>query len=212
MNKIEHLIAMMEKPDRYSQEEWRQVLSDKDCREYYRLMCDTSAALHDHRPDETETEEALQRFEKRYMSDRRHIALWRQLAAVFVGLMLISGLAFAAITIVKHHQQAPKRELAVAPTKAKATAKTTTAVRDTIKSQPQESNGMKQFINTPIANIVNEIASYYGLKAEIRNTQAASIRLYFNWNQQCSAAQVVSQLNQFDNIRITLDGSSLVLE
>lgn len=212
MNKIEHLIEMMEKPDRYSQEEWRQMLSDKDCREYYRLMCDTSAALHDHRPDETETEEALQRFEKRYMSDRRHIALWRQLAAVFVGLMLISGLAFAAITMVKHHQQAPKRELAVAPTKPKATAKTTTAVRDTIKSQPQESNGMKQFINTPVANIVNEIASYYGLKAEIRNTQAASIRLYFNWNRQCSAAQVVSQLNQFDNIRITLDGSSLVLE
>ena len=212
MDKIEQLIAMMEKPDRYSQEEWQQVLSDKDCREYYRLMCDTSAALHDHRPDETETEEALQRFEKRYMSDRRHIALWRQLAAVFVGLMLISGLAFAAITMVKHHQQAPKRELAVAPTKAKATAKTTTAVRDTIKSQPQESNGMKQFINTPVANIVNEIASYYGLKAEIRNTQAASIRLYFNWNRQCSAAQVVSQLNQFDNIHITLDGSSLVLE
>ena len=212
MDKIERLIAMMEKPDRYSQEEWQQVLSDKDCREYYRLMCDTSAALHDHRPDETETEEALQRFEKRYMPDRRHIALWRQLAAVFVGLMLISGLAFAAITMVKHHQQAPKRELAVAPTKAKATAKTTTAVRDTIKSQPQESNGMKQFINTPVANIVNEIASYYGLKAEIRNSQAASIRLYFNWNRQCSAEQVVSQLNQFDNIHISLDGSSLVLE
>ena len=53
MNKIEHLIAMMEKPDHYSQKEWRQVLSDKDCREYYRLMCDTSAALHDQRPDET---------------------------------------------------------------------------------------------------------------------------------------------------------------
>ena len=31
MNKIEHLIAMMEKPDHYSQKEWRQVLSDKDC-------------------------------------------------------------------------------------------------------------------------------------------------------------------------------------
>ena len=212
MNKIEHLIAMMEKPDHYSQKEWRQVLSDKDCREYYRLMCDTSAALHDHRPDEAETEEALQRFEKQYLPDRRHITLWRQLAAVFVGLMLISGLAFAAITMVKHHQQAPKRELAVAPTKAKATAKTTTAVRDTIKSQPQESNGMKQFINTPVANIVNEIASYYGLKAEIRNSQAASIRLYFNWNRQCSAEQVVSQLNQFDNIHISLDGSSLVLE
>ena len=212
MDKIEQLIAMMEKPDRYSQEEWQQVLSDKDCREYYRLMCDTSAALHDHRPDEAETEEALQRFEKRYMSDRRHITLWRQLAAVFVGLMLISGLAFAAITMVRHRQQAPRKELAVAPTKAQTTATTKTTVRDTVKTQPQEADGMKQFINMPVANIVNEIASYYNLKAEIRNTQAANIRLYFNWNRQCSAAQVVSQLNQFDNIHLTIDGSSLVLE
>lgn len=98
------------------------------------------------------------------------------------------------------------------PAKAKATAKTTTAVRDTVKSQPQEADGMKQFINMPVADIVNEIASYYGLKAEIRNSQAAGIRLYFNWNRQCSAAQVVSQLNQFDNIHLTLDGNSLVLE
>jgi len=50
------------------------------------------------------------------------------------------------------------------------------------------------------------------LKAEIRNPQATGIRLYFNWNRQCSATQVVSQLNQFDNIHLTLDGNSLVLE
>ena len=114
--------------------------------------------------------------------------------------------------MIRHRQQAPKKELAVTPVKAKAIAKTTTAVRDTVKTQPQEADGMKQFINTPVANIVNEVASYYGLKAEIRNTQTASIRLYFNWNRQCSAEQVVNQLNQFDNIHISLDGSSLVLE
>ena len=212
MDKIERLIAMMEKHGNYSKKEWQQVLSDKDCQEYYQLMCDTSAALNDHRPDEKETEEALHRFEKRYMPERRHIAIWRQLAAVFAGLTLISGLAFATITMVRHRQQAPKKAVVVTPAKAKATAKTTTVVRDTIKSQPQEADGMKQFINMPVADIVNEIASYYGLKAEIRNPQATGIRLYFNWNRQCSAAQVVSQLNQFDNIHLTLDGNSLVLE
>ncbi len=46
MDKIERLIQMMDRPDRYSQEEWQDVLADKDCREYYRLMCDTAAALH----------------------------------------------------------------------------------------------------------------------------------------------------------------------
>ena len=43
MDKIERLIQMMDRPDRYSQEEWQDVLADKDCREYYRLMCDTAA-------------------------------------------------------------------------------------------------------------------------------------------------------------------------
>lgn len=217
MDKIERLIQMMDQPDRYSQEEWHDALADKDCREYYRLMCDTAVALHDahtahQRPDETETEAALQRFQQRYMPANRHLTLWRQVAAVFIGLVFVSGLAFAAVAFVRHHRQTTWKEVVVRPKKSAATTKNLTASRDTIKSQPQTVVGVKQFVNAPVGNILNEMAAYYGLKTEVRSTEAARFRLYFNWNQQYDAAQVVEQLNQFEHIHITLEGDVLILE
>ncbi len=217
MDKIERLIQMMEQPDSYSKEEWQNVLADKDCREYYQLMCDTAAALHNphtynQSPDETETEAALQRFQQRYMPANRHLTLWRQVAAVFIGLIFVSGLAFAAVAIVKHQQQTVRKEVVVRSTKKAATTKSMTASRDTLKSQPQPSTGTKQFVNAPVSNILDEMAHYYGLKVEVRSTEASRIRLYFNWNKQYDAAQVVEQLNQFEHIHVTLDGDALILE
>ena len=217
MDKIERLIQMMDQPDRYSQEEWHDVLADKDCREYYRLMCDTAAALHDahtasQRPDNTETKAALQRFQQRYMPASRHLTLWQQVAAVFIGLVFVSGLAFATVALVRHHRHAARKEMVVKSAKSVAQTKPITTTRDTIKSQPQTADGVKQFVNAPVGNILNEVAAYYGLKAEVRSDEAARVRLYFNWNKQYDAAQVVEQLNQFEHIHITLDGDVLVLE
>ena len=217
MDKIERLIHMMEQPDRYSQEEWQDVLADKDCREYYRLMCDTAAALHNphtsnQSPDETETEAALQRFQQRYMSANRYLTLWRQVAAVFIGLVFVSGLAFAAVAIVKHQQQTVRKEVVAISTKPATTTKAIPTSQDTIKSQPQTTGGTRQFVNAPVGNILDEMADYYGLKVEIHDRQAAGVRLYFNWNKQYDATQVVEQLNQFEHIHITLNGGTLVLE
>ena len=222
MDKIEQLIRMMEEPNRYSQKEWENVLADKDCREYYRLMCDTATVLKDqkvdkqhngsHRPDQAETEDALLRFQQRYMPGSRHTTLWRQVAAVFAGLVLMSGLAFATVALVNRHSTATRKEVAMKPTRHTATVKTATATRDTIKALPQAEPGMKQFVNVSVGNILNEMAAYYGLKTEIRSDEAARIRLYFNWNKQYGATQVVEQLNQFEHIHVTLDGGALVLE
>lgn len=217
MDKIERLIKMMEQPDHYSQDEWQDVLADKDCREYYRLMCDTATAFReshtsDSHPDEAETEAALLRFQQRYMPGSRHMALWRQVAAVFITLVCVSGLALAAISLVSRHSAATRKEVVVKPTQPTATVKTATATRDTIKAQPQAATGMKQFVNVSVGNILNEMAAYYGLKTEIRSDEAARIRLYFNWNKQYDATQVVEQLNQFDHIHVTLNGDTLVLK
>lgn len=221
MDNIEHLIKMMEHPDRYSQEEWQDVLADKDCQNYYRLMCDTAAALNNQysdqpddsrRTDDAETENALHRFQQRYMLRSRRVTLWRQIAAVFLGLVLVSALTFATIAIVGHHRPIAKKEEVVKPMRSAATTKSTTVPNDTAKIQPQTTAGVKQFVNASVGNILNELAAYYGLKVEVRSEQAARVRLYFNWNQQYDAVQVVEQLNQFEHIHITLDGDVLVLE
>ena len=218
MDKIERLIQMMDQPDRYSKAEWQEMLDDKDCQEYYRLMCDTAAALNDsfrsdnQQTDKTATEEALRRFQHRYMPAHYRITLWRKVAAIFIGLLLVSGMTFATVAIVRHHRAAERKEMAVKPTRRACATTTLATARDTTKVKPQTADGIKQFINVPVGNILNEMAAYYELKVDVRSSQAARIRLYFNWNKQYGAPQVVEQLNQFGHIHITLNGKELILE
>lgn len=218
MDKIERLIEMMDRPDRYSQEEWREILADEDCREYYRLMCDTSAALNGQkeddrlRSDDRETEKALRHFRQRYMPEERRLKTWRQVAAVFAGLLLVSGIAFAAIAIVRQQRAATGDAAEVIMAQPTKSASTSPVAKDTAVAQPRTEAAMKQFVDVPVDNILKEIAAYYGLKEETRSSQAAHTRLYFNWNKQYDVRQVVEQLNQFDHIHITLNGDNLVLE
>lgn len=218
MDKIERLIQMMDQPGRYSEKEWQDVLSDKDCQEYYRLMCDANAVLNTQhvperlRPDELETEEALQRFEHRHLRKYRPVKLWHQVAAAFSGLVLVSGITFATVVIVRQHRPVTQKETVVKSAQRTVKAKTATARRDTVKIQPQSSTDVKQFVNVSVGTILHEIASYYRMEVEVHDEQASRIRLYFNWNKQYNAAQVAGQLDQFDHIHVTLEGGKFVLE
>lgn len=216
MDKIDRFIQMMNQPDSFSDKEWHDVLGDKECREYYRLMCDISA-LNYQRPkgyssSETEPENALCRFQHRYTSNHQHLTFCRKIAAIFIGLVLVSGLAFATIVIVKHHNTAKRKELVAKSAQHSATTKTVVANRDTVKNKPRVTVGEHQFVNAKVSYILEEIAAYYNLKVEVRSEKAALVRLYFNWNRQYDAVQVVEQLNQFEHIHIILDGNVLILD
>lgn len=218
MDKIERLIKMMDHPDRHSREEWQKVLADKDCREYYRLMCDTAAALNglkeDGNPhsDTNATETALRHFQQRYMPERRQPKMWRKVAAGFAGLLLVSGIAFATITIVRQQHPTTGNTNVETPLRSLQKAKTAPAPTDTAVAKPQAKAGMRQFVDVSAGEILKEIATYYGMKEETSSRQAANTRLYFNWNKQYNVEQVVEQLNQFEHIHITVDGDNLVLE
>ena len=218
MDKIERLIKMMDQPDRHSREEWQEVLADKECREYYRLMCDTAAALNglkeDGNPhsDTNATETALRHFQQRYMPERRHYRMWRKVAAGFAGLLLVSGIAFATITIVRQQYPTTGNTNVETPLRSLQKAKTAPAPTDTSVAKPQAKAGMRQFVDVSAGEILKEIAAYYGMKEETSSRQAANTRLYFNWNKQYNVEQVVEQLNQFEHIHITVDGDNLVLE
>jgi hypothetical protein len=105
MEKIEQLIQMMEHPEQYSNDQWREILKDKDCREYYQLISETDNAIHDKPLSDKDVNRAQKNFESKYYSSTPHFLLLRKIAAIFIGLILISCIAIAAVSIVKHHQR-----------------------------------------------------------------------------------------------------------
>ena len=129
--------------------------------------------------------------------------MWSKVAAGFTGLLLVSGIAFATITIVRQQHPTTGNTNVETPLRSLQKAKTAPAPTDTTVAKPQAKAGMRQFVDVSAGEILKEIAAYYGMKEETSSRQAANTRLYFNWNKQYNVEQVVEQLNQFEHIHIT---------
>ena len=113
MNKTDLLLQMMEQPQHYTEEEWQEILADEECRELYALMSKTQSAIYATRADQEVTDDMIdaewQRFsrEKREVRSERYSLL--KFAAMFVGILMLSGIAYAAIHIASHYN-APKEQ------------------------------------------------------------------------------------------------------
>ena len=92
MKDMEQLLRMVERPQDYSDEEIMKLVSDPEMREYYELMVCAEAGF------------ALKRSEEPKVSTRaKHYSLssrFLKIAAVFIGVLLLSGIAFAAYRYV----------------------------------------------------------------------------------------------------------------
>ena len=59
--KTDVLLRMMEQPERYTEEQWRDILSDNECRELYTLMAMTRGSLDVAKVDSALTDEEIER-------------------------------------------------------------------------------------------------------------------------------------------------------
>ena len=60
--------------------------------------------------------------------------------------------------------------------------------------------------------ILADIAGYYGATVAFNQASAKSLKLYFEWNQALPLNEVVGQLNNFEQINITLTDKVLTVK
>ncbi len=154
-----------------------------------------------------------------------------KIAASFIGVLLASGLAFAAIKIVrninipeqqtettnqatvrninKDKQKTYKRKTYKQKTKADVHSVTPTpsdmANTDTIPTMSYV------FTNVPLDSILIAIADYYQVGVEFKNDATRRLRFHFVWKHEDSLAHVVEKLNIFDAVNIGLEDKKLVV-
>jgi hypothetical protein len=90
-DKLGLLIDMTEHPENYTDEQLQKLLEDEECRELYNIIADVDSTLMPQMEDDTE--QSLQRFEK----DMHRHHSFRNIAAIGIGVLMISGLVIAAI-------------------------------------------------------------------------------------------------------------------
>ena len=213
MDKITQVIDMMEHPERYSETQISEILQDEECRQTYLTMMEMRMAFDKEATDKNmDMDEEWQKFANKH--SHSHLASWQKIAASLVGVVMLSGIAFAAIQTFSSHRQ--PEEVAVSDTtKVKVgTPKDTTSV---VGNQEEKTVAKKEvvhktFDDVTLESMLGEMARYYGVKVVFRNEEAKKLRFYYEWNSENSLQQVVDELNNSQQMNISLEDDALIIE
>ena len=90
----------MEHPDRYTDEQWQELLSDEECRELYEAIRLSASAFEAEDAKQKIAngikEEEWQKFEAKHFPQKHGSWGWMQMAATFIGVLIVSGIALTA--------------------------------------------------------------------------------------------------------------------
>ena len=206
---IRQLLEMLDNPDAYTEQEILDIINrDEDTRETYRLMVTAKRSSRQRQADKSiDVDAAWQKLNQK-VHPKQHSFGWMKIAASFVGVLLVSGISFAAIQIVRYAQQhTPRTEEVINTTKPAITTPSDTLPTDTTAvSQPVI------YDNIPLEKMLSEIAAHYDAKVTFVNDEARGLRFRFVWNPQKGIGQVVSDLNQFERLTVTLKDDVITVE
>ena len=180
--KLELLLKMQNDPEQFTEEEIRQLMEDDECRQFYEQMVRAADSVF---ADDAmfSSEDGVNTAEERSL-----IPLIRKVAA---GNREAKQQTEYAVTEQSVNQES--KEMRMSPD-------------STVVAQP------KTFENVPLKDIVEEIAAYHHLKVEVRNGEAAALRLYYPWNPQMAFRQVVEELNRFEKVNLAVKENVIVIE
>ena len=214
--KIHQLLEMLDNPDAYTEQEIRDIINhDKDTREIYRLMVEAKRSSR-HRQDNksVDVNAAWKRFVENEefattQQTRQSYSVFQKIAASFIGMLLISGIAFAAIQIVNNFVggeiKSPTHETRISNPRQEIVTADTLA-NDTVTVQPVI------YDNIPLEKMLPEIAAYYDTEVIFANDEVRQLRFRFVWNPQQSIEQVIRDLNQFERLTVTLKDNQITIQ
>ena len=215
---IDRLLDALEHPENYNDTEIEQFLTDPDEREVYEMLrktADISAPV-----PEINIDEEWRRFEAKQPKRRPVILRWlsfmasRNAAAVVTAL--VGTLAVVAATIGVTHYFNANKEMAqteqTEPQKQTAIADSKVAPTDTIPAETTPLPETIVFKGENLERILADMAGYYGVTVKFNQDAAKSLLLYFEWDQSLPLNEVVEQLNNFEQINITLTDKALTVK
>ncbi|MBR1468721.1 MAG: DUF4974 domain-containing protein [Prevotella sp.] len=165
-------------------------------------------AMMDNLDRTPDVEKAWHDFESTHFPKAKAIfrTSFQKIAASFIGLLMLSGIALAAVHIVSSRHDNGNGTLQTADSTAKASGRS--EIEPTTGTTPR----MVVFENTELQRIVDSLTNYYQVKPAYRSESVRHLRLYFEWDQRNSIGDIAGQISQFDHVSISLRGDSIIIE
>ena len=220
--RIEWLLELQDHPEQLTDEQLQQILADDEMRQLVKQLGFAKRAFkHDALKNDTpDVEGEWEKFaashseeleildEGEYKPRLRTYLAPRKIAASFIGVLLASGIAFAAIQVVRNIST-PKPQQ---PTTEQTTdidpvtsLPADTVQADTISVEPYIFN------NVPLDSMLTAIATAHGVGVEFENEAVRHLRFHFVWKREDSLSRVVEKLNTFETVNIVEEDKTLVV-
>ena len=184
MNKTDLLFQMMEQPQAYTEQQWQEILSDEECRELYTLMAKTQSAFEAQKEIDDKTIDA--EWKRLTVSTNRK---WFRVAAMFIGVLLISGIAIAAIHIIQSRSEQPKESVA-----------DTTSQLST--HNPQFEENSVRFSNTTLDSLLSVVSHHYHHSVCFQNDTLRQLRFTIAWDSIQPLATFLESVNEFEGLQL----------
>ena len=205
-DKIRRLLEMLEQPDNVDEASIKRTMEDAEMRE----LTDQLAAVKRAFVKESITDdyalvnEEWAKFEEAHFGKRKHYSMLKA-AAVFIGVLAVSGITIAAVYTMRGERSQVAHEQAETVINANrrmiASADTTE-----VSSEPVV------FDNVTLDKMLSEIAAYYDVKVHFSNDDARRLRFHFVWRKELGVEKVVEDMNHFERVNIIYKDNKLTVE
>ena len=232
--RIEWLLELQDHPEQLTDEQLQQILADDEMRQLVKQLGFAKRAFkHDALKNDTpDVEGEWEKFAASHanelvaLDERERLRVGdgtsgihkprfvlrlapRKIAASFIGVLLASGIAFAAIKVVRNistlKPQLPTTEQTT-DTEPVASLPADTVKADTITTEPYIFN------NVPLDSMLTAIATAHGVGVEFENEAARHLRFHFVWKREDGLSRVVEKLNTFEAVNISMEDKTLVVK
>lgn len=159
--------------------------------------------------DETQvtTPDANKEWQRFKGKDYRPIPVTFRWAAMFIGVLMLSGIAYAAIHFIQNHDgtdlKSPAQETQIAISHQQKT-----------DEQPADSTATKPvvFEDAELCKILSEMATFYQYETVYKDEKVKHVRLYFTWDKTLRIDDVIETFNKFERFHITRENKKLIVE
>lgn len=190
--KKEEQIRMLLHPEKYTDEQLDQMLDE------------VSASVPD-------VNREWAKFEAEHFGNERRKAkserpLFLKIAAMFVGVLMLSGIAYATINHFIQMEEKPKMDI----TERKPDIKKVKRIYGVEKTPTKKVPII--FNNVELQQIMKYVADGYGVKVTFKNNAARTVRFYLQWEAEDTLQEIINKINHFEKVHLTLNEETITVE
>ena len=201
---IEKFMELQERHEQLTDSQLQDELDDSQMQELVEQMAFAKRAFinEDIQSDMPSVDDEWARFAASHPEKQQTQGRGYKIAASFAGALLASGIAIAAINLMRSESVPAKTEQALPDMPAMSVTPLTS---DTIATEP------RIFNNVTLEKMLTEIADAHHTKVKFQNENARQLRFHFVWKREEALERTVEKLNTFEAVDIVIENKNLIV-